>query len=189
MLGNREIPLSEKTCSIQLAFFLKDDYADAVDSFSQSCAASWTETNGHRFTHVELRFLNRRNTNTNQPFSCSILDSKTVHLDTKKFCRPGYGFLRIPVSPEQEDAMWKYCLSMKRNKVSFNWIGQWINFVCPFSYHTNGKSVFCSELVTMILQVGGVLDSTIRPYKVHPNLLYDLVEKNVEGVVNDTGLK
>lgn len=141
-------------------------------------AAIWYTSDAEaEFSHVELNFP-RFKGRGGRPYSCGVCAGETVHFDTKGFGRPGYGYIDINVTSQQEAKMKTYCQKLARNSVPFNRAGQFFNFICPgCNIGSGGDSFFCSQLVVEILQHGGVLEKNIISWKTSPNNLWRIANR------------
>jgi hypothetical protein len=149
------------------------------DSLVTKCASYLTANETEKsFSHVELMFSDGTVTSITQ-------HPGFVHYDSNRYLsNTSYKyFFEIYVSPKEELVMDTYAKSCVNNKITFNKCGMYWNFIpclSYFAYTNGGKSMFCSEYVTKLLQTIGYL-SNLDPSKTSPNDLY-LAMKNCKSV-------
>jgi hypothetical protein len=159
-----------------------------------SLAACWTR--GRRiegdglipsFTHCEMRFANG--------YVCSIHEfilvprahspervPGYVHCRIRELDRKDYFFVEMPVSREQHEAMFRKACRYAHDRVPFNSVGMYLNFVFPFSWspvEKNGTAFFCSELIAHLLTNEAKLPLLLKlhPSTTSPNALWQCLSK------------
>lgn len=130
-------------------------------------AACWTQRDGFNFSHVEMRF--------SDGFVTSVTQDKPVHYEQKMLSNPNYkAFFQVCLAPQQENKMVKMAKKFAEEKVEFNAGGMWWNFLPLLKYaplQREGKSVFCSEYMVMLLQEAGLVED-MCPESTSPTDLY-----------------
>lgn len=134
-----------------------------------------------RFDHVEIIFENR-----DFPdfiYASSVLHDGTVFFKEKRFSREGYEYLTVNgLKPEQVNRMKNFCFKEATRKSHFNELGVYLAATPLPDRRKPSKSRpnqwFCSQLVTIALQEGGLLEGYIAG-AMTPAAIYDAIVKTV----------
>jgi hypothetical protein len=104
--------------------------------------------------------------------------AKRVCADTKKQFSRGWTFLRIPVTREQEVAMYEFFVAQVAAAKPFNSFGAYMLFFRPVD-QAEEQSWFCSQLDVAALQRAGFLRG-VPPHATSPAALYRLMKDRAE---------
>ncbi len=177
---------------VQVAFFGPEEGPEEDRTCMNSWSACLTRTaSGVRYSHCEIRFANdmvcsihewipdtsaQRNPETGEYPTMT----GTVHYRKRELTRPGYHFVEFAVDPMQHDLMTKWASYYAQERTPFNQAAMRLNFIFPFYYfpiNNKGSAFFCSELVATLLQKVNLLDASISPCTVSPNMLWDELQR------------
>ena len=133
--------------------------------------------------HVELRFSNGE--------SVSVFNGEMVFLRKRGYSNTQYKIVALSVSQEKERLM--YHMAAQQVGKKFNtWGLRRALLPWPLYRSTDGLSQngswFCSELVTCLLQRGGMLPNVLAAQS-SPNTLYTLTQSSVSGNGIEQGLR
>ena len=140
-------------------------------------------TGSHGMAHVELRFSCGE--------SVSVFNGETVFLKKRGYSNTQYKIVALSADAENERKM--YHFARQQIGKGFNtWGLRRALLPWPLNRDTDGHTTtgkwFCSELITCILQHGGMLLDT-EPSQSSPNNMYDLAQASASGQGVQGGLK
>ena len=129
---------------------------------------------GSNLCHVEVALGSNINYEGKMCNVCRIFDDDDgVVVTTRLGHNPRYKYIQLSVTKNQLMSM----LTFATNQVGkpFNRTAMIRSLICPRK--TTGRDYFCAELTAAILQVGGVLDTSVNAASATPYSLYKLYSK------------
>ena len=174
------------THKIMLCFVRSDsDILEASWLNRVAASMAHTDNNTAPFIHAELLFCppgsSSGSSDTVSGLACSIVNSGSVHLESKRFSRKEWFFRSMECSQSQYDTMMNFCTEHKGD--GFNHLGYFMYWSplrpSPTSYQWLGMSPrwYCSEIVIGALKEGEILAGDVSD-SMHPHELYKLVQNN-----------
>ena len=162
---------------ITIGFFQPKEQREEFGCFGNmvnSITSRWTMIQeGHNFSHVELRFSTGETT--------SVTQNSPVHYKERLLSNPNYThFWKMTVTQAQEQEMMDMAKDYCNRQVAFNTRGMWWNFIPLLKcmpVQRDGRAVFCSEYVVMLLQRAGIMHG-IKPALTSPNELYMYLQQD-----------
>lgn len=183
----RQLAKVEKKRKVELVFYATDQDGNWYDRLTHDMISWMSAIKGdsNRFMHVEMVFENG--------LSLGVDDVDPVHLDDKKFGRDGCKHITMYVPESAYNAIYKSAQDFEKRGTEFNFAGEHVNFLCfipdALKIDRKGKRVFCSELLTRVLQDGGFL-THVEAHLVSPNRLHKLIRESgihqLNGPTNST---
>jgi len=155
---------------VTIGFFEPAEQRQELGCFGNrvnSIASCWTARDGAHYSHVEMRFSDGTVT--------SVTQNKPVHFERRLLSNQNYkAFYHINMEGWKEKEMMDMAKQFHTDEIEFNKGGMWWNFL-PLLKHIplqrQGRSVFCSEYIVMLLQKAGYLNG-LSPETVSPSDLY-----------------
>lgn len=134
---------------------------------------------GREYIHCQPVFQDQGDNGEPQYYTFSVDNARPVHVYDSKSFRAGWDFVKLNVTEMQELAMYNFCVAQLG--LPLNVTGQLTILVV--SYSGGGRSWFCSELATAMLEAGGLIDYSAwpgvdRPSAAAPHNLYDYLTKH-----------
>ena len=129
---------------------------------------------GSDITHVEMAIGDRTGINGELCNVCRVYSGGVVEIEARTGLNPSFSYINMKCTKAQEDAMLRKAYSLKG--VPFSWSGM-MRSITMFPRTTDETSVFCSELIAILLQAGSLLDRTINPGSVTPEMIYQMFQK------------
>jgi hypothetical protein len=134
---------------------------------------------GRDYIHCQPVFQDQGDNGEPQYYTFSVDNARPVHVYDSKSFRAGWDFVKISVTEQQELAMYNFCVAQLG--LPLNATGQLT--ILFMSYSGGGRSWFCSELATAMLEAAGLVDYSAWPgvtcaAGAAPHNLYDYLTKH-----------